>query len=95
MRTRGHEPNFLSQDHIIEFYKEEFLKHKNRLQVQREFYSDHAFQEIESALDKIINEIDTICQMDHFNELASHLLERIDVITNLSASPSNHSKKLH
>jgi hypothetical protein len=89
------EMNIFSQREIIEFYKEEFLKHKNRLKVQKEFYSDKSFSEIETALDKIITEIDTICQIDRFNELASHLLERIDIITNLSSSPSNQSQRIH
>ncbi len=77
------------------FYKEEFLKHKARLEAQRAFFSDEALVDIESALDKIIKDIDSVCRMDQFNRLASQLLERIDMITNLSASPSNSSRKIH
>ena len=84
-----------SQREIIEFYKEEFLKHQNRLKIQKEFYSDESFREMETALEKIITEIETICQIDRFNELASHLLERIEIITSLSASPSSQSQRIH
>ncbi len=63
--------------------------------MQRDFYSDEAFSDIEKALDKIINEIDTICRIDRFDELASHLLQRIDIITNLSSSSSNSSDRIH
>ncbi len=80
---------------ISAFYKEEFLKHKARLELQKEFYSDKALSDIETALDKIIKDIDNICRLDQFSRLASQLLERIDVITNLSGSPSNHSQKIH
>jgi hypothetical protein len=80
---------------ISAFYKEEFLKHKARLELQKEFYSAKALGEIETALDKIINEIDTICRLEQFSQLASQLLERIDVITNLSGSPSQYSRRIH
>jgi hypothetical protein len=83
------------QREIIEFYKEEFLKHKTRIQIQKEFHSDRALSDIEVALDKIIDEIETICRMDRFSELASQLLERIDIVTNLSGSPSNQSQRIH
>jgi hypothetical protein len=84
-----------SHREISAFYKEEFLKHKVRLEMQKEFYSDKALSDIEVALDKIINEIDTICRIDQFSQLASQLLERIDVITNLSASPAQYSRRVH
>lgn len=80
---------------IIKFYKEEFLKHKTRLEIQREFYSDQLFKDLEVALDKIITEIDTISKMDKFSEIASHLLERINVITQLSDSPNNQPNRIH
>lgn len=80
---------------ISAFYKEEFLKHKARLELQKEFYSDKALSDIEIALDKIIKDMDNICRLDQFSQLASQLLERIDVITNLSGSPSSHSQKIH
>ena len=84
-----------SHPEISAFYKEEFLKHKARLEMQKEFYSDKALSDIEVALDKIISEIDTICRIDRFSQLASQLLERIDVITNLSTSPAQYSRRVH
>ena len=84
-----------SHHEISTFYKEEFLKHKARLEVQKEFYSDQALGDIEAALDKIIKEMDTICRTEKFSQLASQLLQRIDVITNLSGSPSQNSRRIH
>lgn len=80
---------------ISAFYKEEFLKHKARLELQREFYSDKALRDIEKALDRIIKDMDSICRLDQFSQLASQLLERIDIITNLSGSPSKYSQRIH
>jgi hypothetical protein len=80
---------------IANFYREEFIKHKMRLESQKDFYSEELFQELETALTKIISEIDNISKVDHFSELASHLLAKIDFITHLSKSPSNHSNRIH
>ena len=83
------------QQEISAFYREEFLKHKARLEIHREFYSDEDLCDIEMALDKIINDIDAICRLEQFSQLASQLLERIDGITNLSSSPSQYSQRIH
>ena len=85
----------LPHSEISAFYREEFLRHKARLEMQRDFYTQKTFGDVQMALNKIINEIDTICQIERFNELAGQLLERIDVITNLSGSPSNQSRRIH
>jgi hypothetical protein len=81
--------------HIADFYKEEFLRHKCRLEVQRPFFVEKTYDEIESVLNKIIDEMDKICEVDNFEELASHLLHRIDVVTNLSSSKVNPTYRIH
>ena len=80
---------------ISEFYKEEFLRHKCRLEFQRPFFAEKTYDEIESVLNKIIDEMDKICEVDNFEELASHLLHRIDVVTNLSSSKVNPTYRIH
>lgn len=79
---------------ITDFYLEEFL-HKSRLENQRSFFAEQTYDEIESVLDKIIEEMDKISQVDNFDELASHLLYRIDVVTSLSASKMNPAYRVH
>ena len=81
--------------HISDFYREEFLRHKNRLEYQRSFFAEKTFEEIESVLNRIINEMDRICEVENFEELASHLLHRIDVVTNLSASKVSPTYRIH
>ncbi len=80
---------------ISDFYRQEFIRHKSRLETQRSFFAERTYGEIESVLDKIIEEMDKISQVDDFEELASHLLHRIDVVTSLSASKVDPSYKVH
>lgn len=81
---------------ISDFYREEFLRHKSRLETQKSFFADEeVYGQVEAALDRIIEEIDKMSQADNFQELAGHLLERIDVITSLSSSKINPSYRVH
>jgi hypothetical protein len=80
---------------ISEFYREEFLRHKSRLECQRTFFNEGTYEEIEGVLSRIIDEMDRICEVDNFEELASHLLQRIDIVTNLSSSKIDPSYRIH
>ena len=80
---------------ISDFYREEFLRHKSRLQTQKTFFTDETYVEIEAVLSKIIDDIDKISQIDNFEELAGQLLQRIDVVTSLSNSKLNPSYRVH
>jgi len=80
---------------ISQFYREEFLRHKIRLECQRTFFADETYEQIESALDRIITEIDKICEVENFERLASHLLHRFDVVTNLSVSKVDPAYRVH
>jgi hypothetical protein len=80
---------------IADFYKEEFMRHKCRLEFQRPFFAEKTYEEIEAVLNRIIDEMEKICEVENFEELASHLLHRIDVVTNLSASKVNPSYRIH
>jgi hypothetical protein len=80
---------------ISDFYREEFIRHKSRLEHQRAFFTEKTYEEIEAVLDRIIDEMDRICEVENFEELASHLLQRIDVVTNLSTSKVNPTYKIH
>ena len=80
---------------IADFYKEEFARHKSRLECQRPFFQEKTYEEIESVINRIIDEMDKICEVENFEELASHLLHRIDVVTNLSASKVNPIYRIH
>jgi hypothetical protein len=70
---------------IIEFYKEEFLKHHRCLQQQREFFSSQAIKNAESALLRIISQVDKLSTKEDANQVVAKLLREIDVVTKLSA----------
>ena len=80
---------------ISDFYREEFLRHKSRLECQRTFFGESTYEEIEGVLNRIISEMDRICEVDNFEELASHLLQRIDIVTNLSSSKVDPTYRIH
>ena len=89
------ETEAIRKKHISAFYREEFLRHKDRLESQRPFFAEKTYEEIESVLNKIIDEMDRICEVENFEELASHLLQRIDIVTNLSTSKVIPSYRVH
>jgi len=70
---------------IAEFYREEFVKHQRRLQEQRPYYSERAITDVESALWKIINQLERLSAQDDAPQLVSLLLKKFDVVTGLSA----------
>jgi hypothetical protein len=70
---------------LVEFYREEFLKHHQCLQQQRPYYSERAIIGVEAALAKIIDELDLLSTQDDAPQLVSQLLKKFDVVTRLSA----------
>jgi hypothetical protein len=74
-----------SAHHVIEFYREEFVKHHRCLQEQRPYYSEGAITDVEAALAKIINELEQLSTHADAPQLVSSLLKKFDVITGLSA----------
>jgi hypothetical protein len=81
-----------AQHPIIQFYREEFLKHQRCLEQQRPYYSESAITDVETALTKIMGQLETLCTQDNANQLVSNLLKKFDVVTGLSAwSDPKHS----
>ena len=74
-----------SAHYIIEFYREEFVKHHRCLQEQRPYYSESAITDVEAALAKIINELEQLSLQADAPQLVSSLLKKFDVVTGLSA----------
>ena len=75
----------ISAYHIIEFYREEFIKHRRCLQEQRPYYSESAITDVETALARIINQLEHLSSQDDAPQLVSSLLKKFDVVTGLSA----------
>jgi hypothetical protein len=74
-----------AQHPIIEFYREEFLKHHRCLQQQRPYYSETAITDVEEALTKIISELEHLSTQEDAPQLVASLLKKFDIVTGLSA----------
>jgi hypothetical protein len=70
---------------LIEFYREEFLKHRRCLQEQRSYYSESAITDVETALASIISQLEHLSLQDNAPQLVSALLKKFDIVTGLSA----------
>lgn len=70
---------------LADFFREEFLKHHQCLEQQREYFSDIAIEEVESALSRAMEQIDCLCQREDACEVIGRMLRQIDAVTKLSA----------
>jgi hypothetical protein len=90
-RARTRIPGFLL-DHaapptvssLTAFYREEFLKHHQCLQAQREYYSAQAIDNAETALLRIIADLDRLSEEANAEHVVAKLLREFDVVTGLS-----------
>jgi hypothetical protein len=78
---------------IADFYREEFVKRQAQLRQQREYYSEGAVAGAEAALDLILMRLETLCTLDHAEQLVSRLLRCIDSAT--GSLPLIDPKKVH
>jgi hypothetical protein len=69
---------------LTEFYREEFIKHHQCLQAQREYYSAQAIQQVEDALLKIIADLDRLSEDANAGQTVAKLLREFDIVTGLS-----------
>lgn len=70
---------------LTEFYREEFLKHQQCLQAQREYFSEQAIQRVECALQRVMADLDNLSGKADAGEVMARLLREFDVVTGLSA----------
>lgn len=69
----------------LQFYREEFLKHQYVLQQQREHYSDRAITGVESALARVIAQLEVLSARENADQVVAGLLRQFDLLTGLSA----------
>ncbi|HYT77211.1 MAG TPA: hypothetical protein VEL79_20815 [Vicinamibacterales bacterium] len=87
-------PNRVSSAPVIptDFYREEFLKHRECLALQREYYSERAITDADGAISRVLNQLENLCAKDDADKVMSKLLRKFDVVTGLSAwsDPKNY-----
>jgi hypothetical protein len=77
---------------IMEFYRQEFVKHHRCLQQHRPYYSEGAITDVEAALTRIMSQLEQLCSKDNADQVVSSLLKKFDVVTGLSSrSDPKHS----
>ena len=78
---------------ISQFYREEFLKHREFLLMQREAFSECAVQRADAALCRVLGQLDSLCTCQHGVQVVDRLLRSFDVVTRVSAF--YHRTKFH
>ena len=67
------------------FYREELLRHRRCLELQREYYSTRAIADVETVLARLSTQIECLCSKDDGDRFVGLLLNKIDRVTRLSA----------
>src|SRR5919106_1709233 len=67
-----------------DFYREEFLKHRECLALQREYFSERAITDADAALARVLGRLEQICQRDGADQLIGRLLRQFNAVTGLS-----------
>lgn len=75
----------VSQTSLVEFYREELLKHHQCLQEQREYFSEQAIGGVEQALQRVMADLEHLTGKADAGEVMARLLREFDVVTGLSA----------
>jgi hypothetical protein len=78
-------PGLTPSSPLTEFYREEFVKHQRCLEEQREYFSTQAIANVESALVKVISQVDMLSAKGDADQVVSQLLREFDLVTRLSA----------
>ena len=76
-----------------DFYRQEFMKHRECLARQREYFSEMAISNADQALAKVLNELEQLCACDNADQVMASLLRQFNAVTGLSAW--TEPKQLH
>src|SRR5258708_11533507 len=70
---------------MTDFYREEFLKHRQCLAQQRAYYSEQAITDADAAIARILNRLEHLCAKDDADKVMTGLPLKFDSVTGLSA----------
>jgi hypothetical protein len=82
---------------LTAFYREEFIRHRECLEHQRDIYSERAISGFDEALRLILKRLDQLCAKKDVDVVIGRLLRKFDVLTGLSAYStwSDHPPRFH
>ncbi|CAN5853480.1 hypothetical protein BH18ACI5_BH18ACI5_14290 [soil metagenome] len=67
-----------------DFYRQEFLKHREQLARQKESFSERAITDADAALVRVLGRLDQLCAQDDGDQLVGRLLRQFNAVTGLS-----------
>ena len=76
-----------------DFYREEFIRHRQCLAQQREYFSERAITNADEALARVLGKLEQLCAKDDADQVIGRLLRTFNAVTGLSAW--SDPKKLH
>lgn len=76
-----------------DFYRAEFIRHRECLRMQREYFSDRAITDADRALALVLGHLDQLCAKDDAEQLMGRLLRQFNAVTGLSGW--SDPKQLH
>jgi hypothetical protein len=76
-----------------DFYRQEFMRHRECLARQREYFSEGAISNADQALARVLNELEQLCACDNADQVIAGLLRKFNAVTGLSAW--SDPKQLH
>ena len=76
-----------------DFYREEFIRHRQCLARQREYFSERAISDADKALAKVLAKLEQLCAKDDAEQVIGRLLRTFNAVTGLSAW--SDPQKLH
>ena len=69
---------------ITDFYRKEFIRHRECLQAQREYFSEQAIKGADRALALVLGQLDRICAQEDADAVMAALLRQFNAVTGLS-----------
>jgi hypothetical protein len=68
-----------------DFYRQEFIRHRECLARQREYFSEGAISNADEALARVLGQLEQLCACDNAEQVISGLLRSFNAVTGLSA----------
>lgn len=76
-----------------DFYRQEFIRHRECLALQREYFSERAITDADAALARVLGQLETLCAKEDADQLIRKLLRTFNAVTGLSGW--SDPKQLH
>lgn len=69
---------------VSDFYREEFIRHRECLKQQREYFSERAITDADHALALVLGRLEQLCAKDDAAQVMGTLLRKFNAVTGLS-----------